>query len=65
MSALRSSEASAPQRFKCISIMGSSNGATKLSALGAVSSLGGSVFGGSTVKDKDIRMVSCSSVWLY
>ena len=40
MSALGSLEASAPQRFKCISIMGSSNGATQLSALGAVSSLG-------------------------
>ena len=40
MSALGSSEASAPQRLKCISIMGSSNGATQLSALGAVSSLG-------------------------
>ena len=43
MSALGSSEASAPQRFKCISIMGSSNrqtGAKQLFALGAVSSLG-------------------------
>ena len=39
VSALGSSEASAPQRFKCIGIMGSSNGATQLSALGAVSSL--------------------------
>ena len=40
MSALGSSEASSPQRFN-ISIKGSSNGATQLSALGAVSSLGG------------------------
>ena len=30
---LGSSEASSPQRFKCISIMGSSNGAMQLSAL--------------------------------
>ena len=38
-----------PQRFKCISIIGSSNGATQLSALGAVSSLGRVRFrGGST-----------------
>ena len=40
VSALGSSEASALQRLKCISIMGSSNGATQLSALGAGSSLG-------------------------
>ena len=40
VSALGSSEASASQRFKCIGIMGSSNGATQLPALGAVSSLG-------------------------
>ena len=40
MSALGSSEARAPQRLKCISIVGSSNGATQLSTLGAVSSLG-------------------------
>ena len=40
VSALGSSEASAPQRFKCISIMGDSNGAAQLSALGAVSLLG-------------------------
>ena len=39
MSALGNSEASAPQRFKCIGIMGSSNEAAQLSALGAVSSL--------------------------
>ena len=40
MPALGSSEASASQRFKCIGIMASSNGAAQLSALGAVSSLG-------------------------
>ena len=38
VSALRSSEASAPQRLKC-------NGVTQLSALGAVSSLGRVRFG--------------------
>ena len=48
VSALRSSEASAPQGFKCISIMGDSNGGSATSALGAVSFLG-RVLGGSTV----------------
>ena len=33
MSTLGSSEVSAPQRFKCISIMGSSNGTMQLSAV--------------------------------
>ena len=61
--ALREFGTSTPQRFKCISIIGSSNGATQLSALGAVSSLGRVRFrGGSTDNyNKCPSFFSCQS----
>ena len=53
MSALGNSEGSAPQGFKCISIMGDVDSPTVRSR-GGVLSRGGSVLGGSTVVVDDV-----------